>query len=74
MSDETPYSNRELDARHKSIDDKLDLILDQTTKHNHRLTKVELQKAKLESSIATIKWTLVSIVLPVAYLLLEKFI
>ena len=39
MTDE--YSNRELDEKFDHITEKLDLILDQTTKHNGRLSKVE---------------------------------
>lgn len=38
---ETEYSNREIDHMIKDLHGKLDLILEQTTKHNGRLTKVE---------------------------------
>ncbi|MBS4082932.1 MAG: hypothetical protein KGZ73_05225 [Rhizobiales bacterium] len=38
---DTPYSNREIDKRFEGIDEKLDLILTQTTRHNGRLSKIE---------------------------------
>jgi hypothetical protein len=38
---DAPYSNRELDSKFRSIDEKLDQILSQTTKHNGRMTRME---------------------------------
>lgn len=35
------YSNREIDMKFEGVHEKLDLILEQTTRHNGRLTKVE---------------------------------
>lgn len=42
---EPPYNKREIDNFMKDIHEKLDLILTQTTKHNGRLSKVELWKS-----------------------------
>lgn len=39
------YSKREIDNFMEEIHEKLDLILEQTTKHNGRLKKVELWKS-----------------------------
>ena len=36
------YSNREIDSMMKDIHTKLDLIINQTTRHNERLSKVEM--------------------------------
>lgn len=74
MSDDSPYSNRELDARHKSIDDKLDLILAQTTKTNGRVSSLETEKVKAEQTIRILKWVSATIIIPVAFLLVDKFI
>ena len=38
---EENYNKREIDLMFGSTHNKLDKILDQTTKHNHRLTKLE---------------------------------
>ena len=35
------YINREIDTMFENLHSKLDKILVQTTKHNHRLTKLE---------------------------------
>lgn len=37
-----PYSNREIDSKLDGIHEKLDLILDQTTKTNGRVTTLEM--------------------------------
>ena len=74
MADESNYSKRELDhflgdiKGHLSKQDEiLNNILAQTTKHNGRMTKLELWRN-------VIVWTFVTVVLPSIFFLLNKFL
>ena len=49
---EENYNKREIDLMFGSTHNKLDKILDQTTKHNHRLTKLERFMWTLSGAIA----------------------
>lgn len=59
-----------------SIDDKLDLILQQTTKHNGRLTKIELANVRLSTrintSIAILTFIIGTIAVPLAVAYLQS--
>lgn len=48
------YSNREIDLMLKDIHEKLDLILEQTTKHNGRLTKVENKQSTTDKILLVV--------------------
>lgn len=73
MKDER-YLNRELDNVHQEIREKLDKILLQTTEHNHRLSKVEIANIKRDLTMRHLKWTLVTLILPIAFMLIDKFL
>ena len=92
MSDDTPYSNRELKAVFKRFDGNITLlyekilehrveskeenenILEQTTNTNGRVTVLETDKIKADQTIMILKWVSMTIIFPVLYLILDKFI
>lgn len=53
---ETEYSNREIDQKYSSLHDKIDQVIEQTTKHNGRLTKMEKWMWTLSGAIAILGW------------------
>lgn len=61
---EVQYSNREIDSMLQGIHDKLDIIVEQTTEHNHRMTKVEEEVAERRGFFRAISWTL-GIIIPI---------
>lgn len=53
---DAPYTNREIDYHFETINDKLDLILAQTTKTNGRVTKCEENISNLKTSGKVANW------------------
>ena len=53
---DAPYTNREIDYHFETINDKLDLILDQTTRHNGRMTKCEENISNVKTSGKVANW------------------
>ena len=51
---EQPYSNREVDHMRNDIDKNLRLILEQTTQHNHRMTKIEKWQSYTQGALAVL--------------------
>lgn len=54
------YSNREIDAKMEGVHEKLDLILEQTTEHNHRMSKIEQVQLEWKGGMKVV----IAIVLP----------
>lgn len=52
------YSNREIDLMMKLMDEKLDLILKEATKHNGRLSRMERWMWTLTGAIAIVSFLL----------------
>ena len=56
MTDETNYTKREIDYHFEAINEKLDLILAQTTRTNGRVTKCEENIGILKTSGRVANW------------------
>ena len=54
MGADNTYSDRELDAKFAAIDEKLDLILHQTTKTNGRVTSLEKTRIVVITSMVVL--------------------
>ncbi len=67
---ELPYSNRELDHRFTEVSGKLDLIIQQTTKTNGRVSSLERWQSYVLGFCAAVA----TLLIPIFFMLLSKYV
>ena len=61
--EEEHYTKDEIDLMHKPIDEKLELILEQTTKSNSRISKLERWRSFIGGGLAVLSFIIIPLLI-----------